>query len=132
MIARYLVSRLYIIKRAIGRGLYSLHDRRSMSQAGRTRYFARSATRARSARRGKEKNKALFFSFPRLALRAHVALRAKYRVRSAWLIKRLSCRLINDLRVLGKTLTHALIFAAPCWIAVAMGNIYMKTSQEQK
>ena len=30
-----------------------------MSQAGRTRYFARSATRARSARRGKEKNKAL-------------------------------------------------------------------------
>ena len=29
-----------------------------MSQAGRTRYFARSATRARSARRGKEKNKA--------------------------------------------------------------------------
>ena len=34
----------------------SLHDRRFMSQAGRTRYFARSATRARSARRGKEKN----------------------------------------------------------------------------
>ena len=30
----------------------SLHDRRFMSQAGRTRYFARSATRARSARRG--------------------------------------------------------------------------------
>ena len=30
-----------------------------MSQAGRTRYFARSATRARSARRGKEKNKAM-------------------------------------------------------------------------
>ena len=37
---------------------YSLHDRRFMSQAGRTRYFARSATRARSARRGEEKNKA--------------------------------------------------------------------------
>ena len=36
---------------------------------------------------------ALFFSFPRLALRARVALRAKYRVRPAWLIKRLSCRL---------------------------------------
>ena len=35
----------------------SLHDRLFMSQAGRTRYFARSATRARSARRGKEKNK---------------------------------------------------------------------------
>ena len=35
----------------------------------------------------------LFFSFPRLALRARVALRAKYRVRPAWLIKRLSCRL---------------------------------------
>ena len=30
-----------------------------MSQAGRTRYFARSATRARSARRGEEKNKAI-------------------------------------------------------------------------
>ena len=36
----------------------SLHDRRFMSQAGRTRYFARSAIRARSARRGEEKNKA--------------------------------------------------------------------------
>ena len=36
----------------------SLHDRRFMSQAGQTRYFARSTTRARSARRGKEKNKA--------------------------------------------------------------------------
>ena len=33
------------------------------------------------------------FLFPRLALRARVALRAKYRVRPAWLIKRLSCRL---------------------------------------
>ena len=44
-----------------------LHDRRFMSQAGRTRNFARSARR--------------------------VALRAKYRVRPAWLIKRLSCRL---------------------------------------
>ena len=30
-----------------------------------------------------------------LAFRARVALRAKYRVRPAWLIKRLSCRLIN-------------------------------------
>ena len=39
------------------------------------------------------KNKALFFSSPRLALRARVAFRAKYRVRPAWLIKRLSCRL---------------------------------------
>ena len=62
--------------------------------------------KARSARRGEEKNKdwwtiehwwnsknnglrtgALFFSSPRLELRA------KYRVRPAWLIKRLSCRL---------------------------------------
>ena len=33
----------------------SLHDRRFMSQAKRTRYFARSATRARSARRRGEK-----------------------------------------------------------------------------
>ena len=63
-----------------------------MSQAGRTRYFAR------SARRGEEKNKALFFSSPRLALRARVALRAKYRVRPAWLIKRLSCRLVQASR----------------------------------
>ena len=69
-----------------------------MSQAGRTRYFARSATRARSARRGKEKNKALFFSFPRLTFRARVALHAKYRVRPAWLIKRLSCRLAARLQ----------------------------------
>ena len=37
---------------------------------------------------------ALFFSFPRLALRARVVLRAKYRVCPAWLIKRLSCRLL--------------------------------------
>ena len=51
---------------------FSLHDRRFMSQAGRTRYFARSC----------------------LVLRARVALRAKYRVRPAWLIKRLSCRLL--------------------------------------
>ena len=47
-----------------------------MSQAGRTRYFARSATRARRTRQ----------------------LRAKYRVRPAWLIKRLSCRLKYQLR----------------------------------
>ena len=38
--------------------LISLHDRRFMSQARRTRYFAQSAIRARSARRGEEKNKA--------------------------------------------------------------------------
>ena len=76
----------------------SLHDRPFMSQAGRKRYFAWSAARARGARRGKEKNKALFLflflsSSSRLALRARVALRANYRVRPAWLIKRLSCRL---------------------------------------
>ena len=71
---------------------FGRNDRRFMGQAGRTRYFARSATRVRSARRGKEKNKALFFSFPRLALRTRVALRAKYRVRPAWPIKRLSLR----------------------------------------
>ena len=55
----------------------SLRARRFMSQAGRTIYFARSATRESSLC---------------LALRAHVALRAKYRIRQAWLIKRLSCR----------------------------------------
>ena len=38
----------------------SLHDRRFMSQAGRTWYFARSATRSWSARRGKRKIKGLF------------------------------------------------------------------------
>ena len=52
-----------------------------MSQAGRTR----------SARRGEEK---IFFSFPRLALRARVSLRAKHRARPARLIKRLSCMLM--------------------------------------
>ena len=36
----------------------SLHDRRFMSQAGRTRCFAR------SARRGEEKYRALYFSLP--------------------------------------------------------------------
>ena len=42
----------------------SLHNRRFMSQAGRTRCFAWSATRARSARPGEEKYKALYFSLP--------------------------------------------------------------------
>ena len=41
--------------RGVRRSFLSLHDRRFMSQAGRTRYFARSATWARSARRGEEK-----------------------------------------------------------------------------
>ena len=53
----------------------SLHDRRLMSQAGRTRYFAR---------------------HERLALRARVALHANYRVRPAWLIERLPCRLKHN------------------------------------
>ena len=42
---------------------------------------------------------------------------------------------INDLRVLHKTRTHsthALILGGKIWIAVATGNIHMKTSQEQK
>ena len=38
--------------------------------------------------------KALFFSSPRLAIRARPTLRAKCRVRLAWLIKRPLCRLI--------------------------------------
>ena len=38
--------------------------------------------------------KALFFSSPRLAIRARPTLRAKCRVRLAWLITRLLCRLI--------------------------------------
>ena len=41
-----------------------------------------------------------FFSSPRLALRARVALRAKYRVRPAWLIKRLSCRLEKTVKLI--------------------------------
>ena len=60
----------------------SLHNRRFMSQARRTRHFAR------SARRGEEKKiKLYFFSSLRFALRA------KCRVRLAWLIKHLLCRL---------------------------------------
>ena len=65
-----------------------LHERRFMSQAGRKWYFARSATRAR--------NKALFFSSTRLAVRA------KYRVRPAWLMKRLSWRLLSRRSILPK------------------------------
>ena len=55
-----------------------------MSQARWTRHFAR------SAKRGEEKKiKLYFFSSPRLALRA------KCRVRLAWLIKNLLCRLVT-------------------------------------
>ena len=39
-------------------------------------------------------NRRFIFSSPRPALRARVALRAKYRIRPAWLIRRLSCRLL--------------------------------------
>ena len=39
--------------------IVSLHDRHFMSQVGRRRYFAWSASRVRSARRGEQKNKAL-------------------------------------------------------------------------
>ena len=62
-----------------------------MSQAGRTD-ISRGARHEREVRdEGKR-----FFSSPRLALHARVALRAKYRVRPAWLIKRLSCRLKTE------------------------------------
>ena len=57
----------------------SLHNRPFMSQARRTRHFARS-------------------SFPCLALRTRFALRANCRVRLAWLIKRLLCRLAWTLK----------------------------------
>ena len=43
-----------------GEVIISLHNRRFMSQARRTRHFARSVGRARIARRGEEKNKALY------------------------------------------------------------------------
>ena len=38
---------------------------------------------------------------------------------------------VNDLRILHKMpmdSMHAVIFGAPCWIVVTMGNIHMKTS----
>ena len=65
-----------------GRGL---HNSRFMSQARRTRHFAR------SGRRGRRKN--FFFSSPHLAIRAFLALGVKCRFRLASLIKRLLCRL---------------------------------------
>ena len=71
-----------------------------MSQAGQTRYFAQSPTRARSARRGKEK-------------RAGVALRAKNRVCPAWLIKRLSCRLAQKLKFICETVSKSLYSRPP-------------------
>ena len=61
-----------------------LHNTRFASQARRTRHFARSARRAWNAR--------WFFS-RRLAPRARFSFRAKCRVRLAWLMKRLLCRL---------------------------------------
>ena len=64
----------------------SLHNRRLMSQARRTRHFEQSAKRVQSARGG-EKLYALFFSSPCFALRTRFALRAKCRVRLAQLIK---------------------------------------------
>ena len=55
------------------------------------RDISRGARHEREARdEGKRK---YFFSFPRVALRTRVALHAKYRVRPAWLIEHLSCRL---------------------------------------
>ena len=76
-----------------------------MSQARRTRYFARSATRARSARRGKEKNK-------------------------AWLIKRLSCRLLRyaqtdatTANIVGPTMLRvASVLAVSQWCANGCNN----------
>ena len=84
-----------------------------MSQVGRTRYFARKATRARCARRGKEKNKAFLFPSsslapreisrsPRLAHKAPVmpAIRAKQaKVHFAYFVRR------DQHGVIGKHLT---------------------------
>ena len=50
------------------------------------------------------------------------------------MIRRVLAKTRKNLRVLHKTRTHsthALIFGAPRWIAVATGDIHMKTSQEQ-
>ena len=81
-------SRIYLIECNPGHLFSSLRDRRFMSQAGRTRYISRGA---RHARLGEEENKAS----SRL-VSPRVALRAKYRVRPARLIKRLSSRLFSD------------------------------------
>ena len=67
----------------------SLHDRRFMSQAGWTRYFARSATRARSARRGEEKNKApvrspLFLLFHQCSTVYQVDGHADWSISTTW------------------------------------------------
>ena len=43
--------RSWIVRRIFRKVINSLHDRRFMSQAGRTRYFARSATRVRKRER---------------------------------------------------------------------------------
>ena len=60
-----------------------------MSQAGRTRYFARSATRARSARRGKEKNKApvrspLFLLFHQCSTVYQIDGHADWSISTTW------------------------------------------------
>ena len=57
-VAFFTPLQFFKILRKLDQSRCSLHDRRFMSQAGRTRYLARSVTRARSARRGEEKNKA--------------------------------------------------------------------------
>ena len=68
----------------------SLQNGRFMSQARQMRHFAQSA---KCETRGKEI--IIFFSSPRLALRACFELRTKYRARLAWLIKHLLCRLLH-------------------------------------
>ena len=44
-------------------------------------------------------NRRLIFLLPRLMLRTHFGLRARYRVRLAWLINRLFCRLETDNKI---------------------------------
>ena len=44
-------------------------------------------------------NRRFIFLPPRLMLRTHFALRARYRVRLAWLINRLFCRLETDNKI---------------------------------
>ena len=61
----------------------SLHDRRFMRQAGRTRYFARSATLARSARLGEEKIwKVQLINITRAHSKVYIVKRMKPRVKS--------------------------------------------------
>ena len=95
----------------------SLHNRRFMSQAKRSEGGILCEARDEGRRKqsacfysivhvvdmGRARTmdcsqRVIFSSYPRLAIRAGPACRSKCRVRLAWLIKRLSCRLLRTSR----------------------------------